>query len=93
MKHYIIIKFKDGYNYINEIDSINNLFNEALSINGINKINIYKSNSSLSNRYDLMIEMILTKEALTEFDNSSIHKKWKEDYGNTIENKVIFDCE
>lgn len=93
MKHYIIVKFISDFDYVKELDKINNLFNKALEIDGINKIDIYKSNSSLSNRYDLMIKMELTKEGLINFDNSSIHSKWKSDYGKYIESKTIFDCD
>ena len=40
-----------------------------------------------------MIKMDLSKEALKVFDNSEIHKRWKEEYGTYIANKTIFDCE
>ena len=93
MKHYIIVKFIENYNYNEYINEIQNLFNESLKIKNIFKVNIFKSNSTLSNRYDIMIEMILTKEALIEFDNSNIHKEWKEKYGKYISNKTIFDCD
>ena len=93
MKHYIIVKFKNDYNYLSELESIKNMFNESLKLDGVNKIEIYESNSNLSNRYDLMIKMELTKEGLVNFDNSSIHSRWKSDYGKYIENKTIFDCE
>lgn len=93
MKHYIIVKFYDGYNYLNELEKIKKLFNNALTIDGVDKVEIYKSNSKLVNRYDLMIKMILTFEGLINFDNSWIHLKWKNDYGKFIQSKVIFDCE
>ena len=67
MEHYIIVKFIDNYNYLDEINNIKELFNESLNINGINKIDIYISNSKLSNRYDLMIKMNLSHDALIEF--------------------------
>ena len=93
MKHYIIVKFNNEFNYLQQIKEITDLFNEALKIDGVKKINIYISNSELSNRYDLMIKMELTSRALNEFDNSWIHKKWKDEYGKYIENKTIFDCD
>lgn len=40
-----------------------------------------------------MIEMSLTKESLELFDNSEIHKTWKDEYGKYIVNKTIFDCD
>ncbi len=93
MKHYIIVKFNSEYDYLKELDKIKSLFNEAFKINGVNNINIYTSNSKLSNRYDLMIKMELTQDSLIDFDNSWIHKKWKNDYGKYIVNKTIFDCD
>lgn len=93
MKHYIIVKFNSDYDYKKEIENIKELFDEALKIEGVNKIDIYKSNSDRTNRHDIMIKMELTEQALTDFDNSWIHKKWKEDYGKFIETKTIFDCD
>lgn len=93
MKHYIIVKFNEDYNYKNNIEKIKELFQETLKIKDIFEVNIYCSNSSLPNRHDIMIEMKLTKEALTEFDNSVIHKEWKEQYGKYITSKTIFDCD
>ena len=93
MKHYIIVKFNSDYDYKKEIENINKLFNEALKIEGVNKIDIYKSNSDRTNRHNLMIKMELTEQGLIDFDNSWIHKKWKEDYGKYIETKTIFDCD
>lgn len=93
MKHYIIVKFKDKVKVEKVIAPIKILFKNALNIDGIDDIKIYTSNIDLPNRYDLMIKMILTKSALTEFDNSKIHKQWKLEYGDLIENKTIFDCD
>lgn len=93
MNHYIIVKFNNEYDYLKEIDNITNLFNESLKLNGVDKVDIYVSNSNLSNRYDLMIKMKLSKDGLKEFDNSWIHAKWKSDYGKYIESKTIFDCD
>jgi len=93
MVHYIIVKFSKEFDYLENINEITDLFNEALKLDGVNKINIYTSNSKLNNRSDLMIKMELTAGALNEFDNSWIHKKWKDEYGKYIENKTIFDCE
>jgi len=54
---------------------------------------VYVSNSDRPNRHDLMIEMVLTKSALEQFDSSEIHKQWKNEYGKYIISKTIFDCE
>lgn len=93
MRHFIIVKFKDSVNVHELVEPIKNLFREALNINGIDRIEFYTSNVNMHNRYDLMIEMILSLEALKTFDNSEIHKKWKVNYGEYIESKAIFDCD
>lgn len=93
MKHYIIVKFKDKYNYKLEIDNIKNLFNEAKKIDGVGDIIVKCSNSAKENRFDLMIEMTLNYEGLQNFDNSVIHYNWKNEYGKYVENKTIFDCD
>lgn len=93
MKHYIIVKFEKKINVKEVLNSIKELFEKALDISGVEKLEIYTSNVDLPNRYDLMIKMTLSPSALTEFDNSEIHKKWKEEFGEHIINKTIFDCE
>ena len=93
MKHYIIVKFNEEYDYKKELENIKELFNESLKLNGVNKVEISISNSDRSNRHDLMIMMELTKDGLLEFDNSWIHAKWKNDYGKYISSKTIFDCD
>lgn len=93
MKHYIIAKFNEDYDYKKEVENIKGLFNESLKLDGVNKVEILISNSDRSNRHDLMIMMELTKEGLLEFDNSWIHAKWKNDYDKYISSKTIFDCD
>lgn len=92
MTHYIIVKFDEKVDYMNLINPIKDLFEESLKIEGIDKVEIKVSNVNLPNRHHLMIKMELTPNALIEFDNSDIHKQWKEQYGSLIINKVIFDC-
>ncbi len=91
MKHLIIIKFNDDFNLNGNIDLIRELFNKSLGIEGVDKIDIYLSNTNKSNRHDLMIEMTLTPEGLEAFDDSEIHKEWKRQYGDYVYSKTIFD--
>jgi len=93
MKHFIIVKFKDEVNVKEILDPIKKLFEKALSIEGIEKVEVHVSNMNLQNRHDLMIEMELSLMALDEFDNSKIHKQWKEEYKTYIADKTIFDCD
>lgn len=93
MKHYIIVKLNENTEKGELINPIKELFQKAMNIKDIVKVDIYESNMELPNRYDLMIKMDLSKEALDEFDNGEIHKEWKERFGEYIANKTIFDCE
>ena len=93
MTHYIIVKFNENIEKKNLINPIRELFQKANTIKDVEKIDIYESNIDLPNRYDLMIKMILSKNALSEFDNGEIHKEWKERFGKYIMSKTIFDCE
>ncbi len=92
MKHFIIVKFNESIKVQELVQPIKELFDKAESIDGIDKVEVHVSNMNISNRHDLMIEMILTPSALTVFDNSEIHKQWKCEYGKYIVNKTIFDC-
>ena len=93
MKHYIIVKFNENVEKEKLRNPINELFQKALNIKEIVKVDIYESNMDLPNRYDLMIKMDLSKKALEEFDNGEIHKEWKESFEKYIMSKTIFDCD
>ncbi|MBR4910303.1 MAG: hypothetical protein IKZ47_03145 [Clostridia bacterium] len=93
MKHYIIVKFTEGFDYLSLLDEIGGIFNRTLEISGINAVNIRKSNSDRSNRYDIMIEIDMDARALADYDISAPHKEWKDRFGEYIEKKAIFDCE
>ena len=93
MTHYIIVKINENTEKKSLINPIRELFQKATAIKDVEKIDIYESNMDLSNRYDLMIKMVLSENALNEFDNGDIHKEWKERFGKYIMSKTIFDCE
>lgn len=93
MRHFIIVKFKENYNYKDDLLKIKALFNKAMVISEVNNIIIHESNSTKKNRHDLMIEMILTEKGLHNFDNSKVHNQWKDVYGKYIASKIIFDCD
>lgn len=93
MKHYIIAKFKNRNDTDDLMPEIKQLFDQTLELEGIEKVEIHRSNSSRENRYSIMIEMTLTPEGLEQFDVSQVHKTWKEQYGDKLESKTIFDCD
>lgn len=91
MKHCIIVKFKDDFNWKDNLDDIKSIFNETLSIKGITKIDYLLTNTDLENRSHLAIIMSLNKEALEEYKTCKPHLLWKEKYGSHISSKTIFD--
>jgi len=93
MKHYIIAKFKDRNDIERFLPDITALFNKTLKLEGVERVDIHKSNSTRENRYSIMIEMTLTPEGLENFDASEVHRYWKSTYGDRLESKAIFDCD
>lgn len=93
MKHYIIVKFTEGTDVKALVGPVQKIFEETLSIPGIRELDIRTSNSDRSNRYDMMIVMKMDQEALPAYDASEPHHRWKEEYGDRIAKKAIFDCE
>ena len=93
MKHYIIVKFKEGTDFCAMAEPVRSIFEETLTIPGIHSVDIRLSNSDRANRYDMMIVMYMDKEALPAYDVSEPHLKWKSEYGGIIEKKAIFDCD
>ena len=94
MTHYIIVKYTDEVTDKTDLfNRISNLFAEAGSICGINRIQLFPSCIEKAGRHDLMIKMEMEPEALKYFDASAVHQTWKEVFGRYIAEKTIFDCE
>ncbi|MCQ2796494.1 MAG: hypothetical protein MJ213_04270 [Bacilli bacterium] len=92
MKHNIIVKFFDNYDYQNELNNIKELFNKALSVPGILDIKFHPAIKRTSNRHDLWIELIVNELGLENWKECAVHIQWKNQYTKYIANKVIFDC-
>ena len=93
MKHYIIAKFKDKSDLDRLYPEISELFEGVTKLEGVDALEIHKSNSTRENRYSLMIILHLSQKGLEEFDASDIHRDWKALYGEKLESKAIFDCD
>lgn len=96
MKHFIIVKFIPSVTKEQKaamLPEIKELFGNTLSVEGIESVNVYPNCVDRENRFDLMIEIGMKKEALPAYDACTWHKKWKELYGGIIDKKTIFDCE
>ena len=93
MRHFIIVKLKDPKEKEALAGPVKALFDQTLAIPGIHEVKLHLSCSERSNRYDMMIEMVMEPEALPVYDASEPHLRWKQEYGSHIEAKAIFDCE
>lgn len=96
MKHCIIVKFRPEVTAAMKEDmlpAIKELFGCTTSLDGVNGVNVFTNCTPRDNRYDLMIEIDMTKEALPAYDDCEWHHRWKDEYGKYIDKKAIFDYE
>ncbi len=94
MKHYIIVKYNDSVSdKLKLLHEIQELFEKTTQIEGIHEVHVYPCCINRPNRYDVMIEMIMEKDALALYDDCEWHHIWKRDYAKYLEKKTIFDCE
>lgn len=93
MKHYIIAKLNEGIDRNELIAPVTEVFEETLQIPGVHHVKVKPCCIDRPNRYDIMIEIEMDKEALPAYDASAPHKKWKEIYGGMLSAKTIFDSE
>lgn len=94
MKHHIIVKFTpevaDKAALIGEVKA---LFAAEPMPDGVTSYDFFENCVARDNRFDLMIVVHLPQAALPAWDTSSVHKRWKSDFGQYVEKKAIFDCE
>jgi len=93
MKHYIIVKFKEGTDKAALLEPVTKLFEEALEIPGVHGVKVKPCCIDRANRYDFMIVIDMDKEALSGWDASRPHHLWKDNYGDLFAAKAIFDSE
>lgn len=93
MKHCIIVKFKEGVDYKSMLDDIKTLFDNCMTIDGIDDVRVLNNCVDRNNRYDIMIELTMRMDCLDVYDKCEWHHIWKDKYGEFIEKKVIFDYE
>ncbi len=93
MRHFIVVKWKEGTDKEAQTEPVRELFEKTLSIPGVRAVRVSPCCIARSNRYDLMIEIDMEKDALPAYDESVPHKEWKSGYGDLIETKTIFDRE
>ena len=93
MKHYIIAKFNDGCDWKALVEPITAVFQGVLTVPGVHGVKVKPCCIDRANRYDIMIEIEMDKEALPLYDACEAHHAWKETYGGMLKAKTIFDSE
>ncbi len=94
MKHHIIVKFTpEVTDKTALIGKVKALFVEETVPAGVYGYAFFENCVERDNRYDLMIVVHMPKDALPAWDTSTVHKRWKSEFGQYVEKKAIFDCE
>lgn len=93
MIHYIVVKWVQNVDKKQFAENVRTLYADAVKIPGIQKVEITENITPRENRYDLMIALYMENDALSRWDNSGLHVKWKSEFGSAIEQKCIFDSE
>lgn len=94
MLHRIIVKYtplvtdRDAF-----AEEVLGVFKPLEQMEGIRKVGVVKGLPLAENRWDLMIEIDMEKDALPAYNGSAPHKLWKEKYASFVEKKAIFDCD
>ena len=94
MLHNILVKWTDQ---VTDKPAIARLvaqtFEGSAEIPGVHGVAVRPNIIDRPNRYDLLIQLDMDEKALTTWDESDIHKRWKANFGGLVEKKAIFDCE
>lgn len=96
MKHCILAKFlpeKTAEEKKILTDDAEALFLKLNAMQGIHGVRVLRNCVDRANRYDLMIEIDMDRDALERYDVSPEHLEWKERFGSLLEKKAIFDHE
>ena len=96
MKHNIIVKFKPEITSKMQQDmykDIYEIFEHTTEIDGVHSVRLIPNCIDRENRYHLVIEIDMERDALPLYDACEWHKKWKKDYGDLLEKKTIIDLE
>lgn len=92
MLHHIIVKWTGETDKAALALRTRQLYKVANEIDGINKVEIKENVTPRKNRYDIMIVLDMDDNALSHWDESELHKRWKKEFSEMIEKKCIFDC-
>ena len=98
MKHCILIKYMPSVTGREALEpAIRTLFeglvNGPEAVRGVHGVDVIANTVDRGNRFDLLIRIDMERNALSDYDESPIHRRWKTEYGPLLEKKAIFDYE
>ena len=95
MKHCILAKYTaDAYSRRAELlPRVREIFSAAADIPGVTGAEVFPNCVDRPNRYDVLIVLEMARDALTAYDESAMHHRWKDEFGPLLEKKAIFDFE
>ena len=94
MKHMIIVKANENAPSREAfMQAAEEAFRSVTEIPGIHGVRVRPGLPLAPNRYDFIVEIDMDREALSAYDQSEAHHRWKDNYSGWIEKKAIFDCE
>lgn len=94
MLHHILVKWNDQVADKARLQGeIEALFQRALDVPGIRRVQVLPNVIDRPNRYDLLILLTMEPEALPAYDAYGAHHAFKATYGPLMAQKAIFDCE
>lgn len=95
MRHYILAKFQadagDWHGYLPA--DPRDLRRGGGDSRGVRGAAVYPGCVDRENRYHVLIELEMEPSALTTYDESAMHHRWKDEFGPLLEKKAIFDYE
>ena len=65
----------------------------AADIPGVHGAEVIPNCVDRDNRYDVLIRLDMDREALSLYDVSAMHHRWKDEFTPLLEKKAIFDHE
>ena len=95
MKHCILAKFtpEAKAQRAELLPRIREIFSAAADIPGVHGAEVIPNCVDRENRYHVLIELEMEPSALTTYDESAMHHRWKDEFGPLLEKKAIFDYE
>lgn len=94
MKHCILAKFRpEAGDWRAYLPQIREIFSAAGDIPGVRGAEVLPGCVDQDNRYHVLIRLDMDPAALTAYDASAMHHRWKARFGPLLEKKAIFDYE